>query len=135
MLIRNHSVNILHKAGWTLNEIIASSAEHIPAFIAVEEAQTSLLARLAQLSNHVSYIVAQPALKILIELVSGSNEQQLEKLIEAGLLDGMKKGLNLKLSQGRYSQSPNQSRILYKLLENTHLSTVQFEICLKADIV
>ena len=77
VLIRNQSVDILKRTGWTLLAIIASSAEHIPAFIAVEESQTSLLVRLTELSNHVSYQVAQPALKILIELVSGSNEQQL----------------------------------------------------------
>ena len=91
MLIRNQSVDILQRAGLTLLAIIASSAEHIPAFIAVEEAQTSLLARLVELSNHVSHQDAQPVLFILIELVSGSDEQQLEKLIEAGLLDAMKK--------------------------------------------
>ena len=45
--------------------------------MAVEDAQTSLLARLTELSNHADYQVAQPVLNILIELVTGSNEQQL----------------------------------------------------------
>ena len=46
--------------------------------MAVEDAQTSLLARFTELSNHAEYVeVAQPVLKILIELVTGSNEQQL----------------------------------------------------------
>ena len=94
--------------------------------MAMEDAQTSLLARFTELSNHAEYGVAQPVLLILIELVSGSNEQQLEKIIEAGLLDAIKKGLNSTWEYGK---------ILYKLLENTYLSTVQFEICLKADIV
>ena len=90
VLIRNQSVDILHRAGLTLYKIIESSTDHIPAFMAVEDAQTSLLARLAKLSNHDSWNVAQPALIILKELMTSSNEQQIDKLIEAGVLDAMK---------------------------------------------
>ena len=55
VLIRNQSVEILNRVGWILHTIIESSADHIPAFMAVKDAQSSLLARLAELSNHDSF--------------------------------------------------------------------------------
>ena len=46
--------------------------------MAVEDAQTSLLARFTELSNHAEFgTVAQPVINILAQLVTGSNEQQL----------------------------------------------------------
>ena len=41
----------------------------------------------------------------------------------------------MKKAKKIHKSSVMPNKILYKLLENTHLSTVQFEICLKADIV
>ena len=78
VLIRNNNSKILSYTSNTRVDIIKSSTEHIPAFMAVEYAQTSLLARFTELSNHADDgKVAEPVLFILIELVTGSNEQQL----------------------------------------------------------
>ena len=60
VLIRYNQIHILGSISNTLMTIIESSTEHIPAFMAVEDAQTSLLARFTELSNHTGYGVAQP---------------------------------------------------------------------------
>ena len=85
------------------------------------------MARLVELSNH--YYVAQTVLMILTELVIGSDEHQIQELMKVGLLDAMKEALNI---DDRVAEA---SKTLYKLIENSQLSTDQFQDCLDSETV